>query len=350
MKRAETIAWLLGLLGIAGSGFSWWLAPARFHYAWLAALFLFVAWPLGSMALLFAHALTGGRWGFTIRPALIAGVCTMPLVLLAVGPYVVFVGDIYPWLHPKFAALLHNSWYLNGRFFAWRGGCYVIFWLALAALTLFATRPGRSPAWLVRLAPPGLAVLLLTVTFASIDSTLALDPHFDSSVYGMLIAADFVLFALAIAVLASTPFTPDREILADVAKLLLALIMIWTWLAYMQLLIVYSSDLQHDAPWYVARTAHGWGIAATAIAICHFGVPFFLLLSPRVQRSRAGIMLVSGLLIAIDIVYSWWLVLPSVPLGIGAVDLAPMLAIGGVAAGIALRAGRSALVPVAQYG
>jgi hypothetical protein len=348
MKRDEQIAWILALIGIAGSGIAWAFAPLRFHYAWLAALYLLVAWPLGSMALLFTHALTGGRWGYAIRPALMAGVWTMPLVLLAIGPYIAFIGTLYPWLHPDFAQHLPNNWYLNGPFFAARGGVYIVLWLVLALLTLLALRPGR--AWLVRIAPPGLAVLMLTVTFATIDTTLSLDPKFDSSIYGMVMAADFVLLALAIAVLASAPFIADRDMLADVAKVLLAVVMLWSWLAFMQLLIVWASDLEHDVPWYIARTAHGWGAAATAIAVCHFGIPFFLLLSPRVQRSPRMLMLIAALLIAIEIVYAWWLVLPAAPVGIGAVDLGPMLAIGGVAAGVALRVGRSSLVPEPQYG
>ena len=36
---------------------------AAFPHAWLAAVTVWMGWPLGSMALLLIHALTGGRWG-----------------------------------------------------------------------------------------------------------------------------------------------------------------------------------------------------------------------------------------------------------------------------------------------
>lgn len=338
MSRAEAVVWMLGAVGVFGSALSWALAPASFHYGWLAALSIWVAWPLGSMALLFIHALTGGRWGLAIRPALVAGVCTAPLLLLAIIPYGFSVHALYAWLDPHVAAQLKNNWYLNGPFFAWRSGCYVVAWLGLAALTLLASRSEKVDATLTRLAPPGLIVLQLTVTFAAIDATLSLDPKFDSSIYGMITGAEFVLFALAIAALASAPFIADRETLADVAKLMLALVVLWTYFDFMQLLIAWESDLQNDSPWYIARTSHGWGAAALAIGICHFGLPFFLLLSGRVQRSRAGIAFVAALLIAIEIVRAWWLVLPAAARGVGLVDLAAILAIGGVASGIAMRA------------
>ena len=340
MTRAEANAWIVGLIGVFGSALGWVFAPASFRYAWLAALFVWLAWPLGSMALLYVHALTGGRWGLAIRPALIAGVCTAPLLLLAIIPYIVSVHALYRWLDPQVAAKLANSWYLNGPFFAWRAACYVIAWLALAFFTLLALRPGRPPSMLARLAPPGLMVLAVTVTFAAIDATLSLDPTFVSSAYGMIIAAEFALFALSIAALASAPFIADREVLADIGKLMLALVVLWTYLDFMQLLIVWSSDLQDESPWYIARSSHGWGAAAVAIGLCHFGLPFFLLLSGALQRSRAAIASVAALLIAIEIVRGWWLVLPASPRGVGLVDLATMLAFGGVASGVALGARR----------
>jgi hypothetical protein len=350
MTRSEANAWILGLVGVFGSALGGIFAPASFRYAWLAALFVWLAWPLGSMALLFVHALTGGRWGFAIRPALVAGVCTAPLLLPAIIPYAFTVHALYAWLDPHVAARLDNSWYLNGRFFAWRAACYVIAWLVLAALALLALRPGRPPAVLARLAPPALIVLAVTVTFAAIDATLSLDPKFVSSAYGMIIAAEFALFALAIAALASAPFIGDRETLADIGKLMLALVVLWTYLDFMQLLIVWSSDLQDESPWYIARSSHGWGAAAVAIGVCHFGLPFFLLLSGRLQRSRAVVMFVAALLIAIEIVRGWWLVLPAAPRGVGLVDLAAVLAIGGIASGIALGAWRWLPAARAQHG
>ena len=69
LGRAETSAWLLALVGIVGSAIGWAVRPAEFPHAWLAALTFWIGWPLGSLALIFIHALTGGRWGYAIRRA-----------------------------------------------------------------------------------------------------------------------------------------------------------------------------------------------------------------------------------------------------------------------------------------
>src|SRR5579885_2928243 len=64
---------LVGIAGILMSAVGWVLTPLSFAHAWLAALTLWLSWPLGSLALLLIHALTGGRWGFAIRRPLLAG-------------------------------------------------------------------------------------------------------------------------------------------------------------------------------------------------------------------------------------------------------------------------------------
>lgn len=349
MNRGEVSAWIVGLVGVFGSVLGWVFAPARFHYAWVAALFVWLGWPLGSMAALFVHALTGGRWGAAIRPALLAGICTTPLLLLAIVPFIFSAHALYPWLDPHVSAALANGFYLNTPFLAVRGSFYVIAWLTLAASIVFALRRDAPDAVLMRLAPPGLILLAVTVTFAAIDLTLAQDPRFLSSAYGMITACSFGLFALAIAALASAPFIADREVLADVAKLMLALVLLWAYLDFMQVLIIWESDLANESPWYIARTSHGWGAAAVAIAVCHFALPFLLLLSPGVQRSRFWVSAIAALLIGIEIVRGWWLVLPYVHPGVGPVDVVAMLAMGGLAGGIALRARRAFLPPIAQH-
>ena len=77
---------------------------------------------------------------------------------------------------------------------------------------------GRSAALLYRIAPPGLILLALTVTFAAIDVTMSLDPEFKSSVYGMLAAPKALSLRLAIAVLATVivaPPAPERRRISE---------------------------------------------------------------------------------------------------------------------------------------
>ena len=168
---------------------------------------------------------------------------------------------------------------------------------------------------------------------------MSLDPSFNSSAYGMIQAAGGALFALSIAALPAA-LAARADTLADIGKMMLALVVLWAYLAFMQFLIVWESDLAADAPWYVHRAAGGWGWVMAALAVGHFLLPFVMLVFPRVQRSRNGILAVASLLIGMQVLDGWWTVLPAAPRGLAWIDLACLLAFAGSGCGLALRARR----------
>jgi hypothetical protein len=164
----------------------------------------------------------------------------------------------------------------------------------------------------------------------------------------MLVCVEAVLFALSIALL-GVAFTARRpqaaaasEVTRVLGRLLLALVVLWAYLDFMQFLIVWNSNLPDEAGWYVHRLKGGWAPLAIGIAVLHFGLPLFALLSPAVQRSRPGIGAIAALLVVLEIPRAWWIVIPASGRGIAWTDAAAMLALLGLAAGLALRAFRSA--------
>ena len=325
---------LVGAAGLIVSALGWVLDPAGFYGGWLAALTLFAAWPLGSMAILMIHALTGGRWGEPLQPALRMGVTSLPLLLPAILPLIPGLAPLYPWARPGAAHQFGNSFYLNPSFFAGRGIAYLIIWLVLGWLVL-------RPRLVASTAPVGLFVLGLTTTFAAIDTTMSLDPHFISTIYGMVAAAGIGLFALSVAVLLTVgEVAPDVR--ADFGKLLLALVVLWIYLDFIQLLIVWQSNLVAEAPWYLQRARGFWGALWLVITAGHFLLPFFLLLSPRMQRSRRVVLFVAGLLVAMAVLRSWWTVLPALDRGVDWIAIACMAGLGGVALSFARWAARRA--------
>ena len=337
--QAERAAWMAGATGLLGAAIGWLLAPAAFPHAWLAALTAWLGWPLGCMGLMLIHALTGGRWGYAIRPQLVAGTRTVVLLLAAVIPLLIVLRTLYPWARPDAAAHLGNRFYLNLPFFLGRGAVYLIAWLGLAGLILRALGQDIPEARLARIAPAGLILLAITVTFAAIDTTMSLDPRFASSAYGLIAIAEMGLLALSVSIFAAViGEPPDDTTLRNLGRLLLALLILWAYLDFMQVLIVWQSDLPNEASWYVIRSRGGWGIAGALVAGCHFVLPFFALLSPRLQGSRRGIACVTALLILSEVVRCWWLVVPASGRDFGLVDVLAMLGLIGIAAALALRA------------
>jgi hypothetical protein len=329
------LAWIAGGVGVAASLIGAVIQPEAFAFAWLAAFTTWLRWPLGCLALLLVHALTGGRWAVSTRWGFVQGVRALPLLLPAVIPLLFVLQDLYPWLRAGGSAHLDNRFYLNAPFAATRCAFYLAVWFGLAALATVRLRRNEP---LTAIAAPGLILLGLTVNFAAIDSIMTLDPHFNSSAFGMINAAESGLFALSVTILvaslAGPVAPPERE---DQAKLLQTLLILWAYLDFMQLLIVWQSDLPNEAAWYLARSSGTWAALAGLTAAVHFLLPFLALMIPRVRRSRPGLIATTTLLVIMAVIRGWWLVLPSHARGVGWIDVAAVLAFGGITTALMLR-------------
>jgi hypothetical protein len=333
--RADRIAWIAGGIGLALCVLGAILQPRVFAFAWLAASTMWLRWPLGCLTLLLVHALTGGRWGCPIRPWLVLGIGVLPLLLPAIIPVFLLLPQLYPWARPGVAAQLANGFYLNPVFATGRWIVYLIVWFGLGALALLRLRWNRP---LGAVAAPGLILLGLTANFASIDAVMSLDPQFNSSVFGMMSAAETGLFALSVTLLATVlSGSVTVEELEDLARLLQGLLILWAYLDFMQWLIVWQSDLPHDAAWYLVRSSGLWGAVAASTALAHFLLPFLALLWPSLRRSVRGIVAITGLLIVMGVIRDWWLILPAAGEGISWIDFAAVLAFGGISTGFLLR-------------
>jgi hypothetical protein len=343
-RQARHLAWVIAGLGLIGTAFGWSTERAAFPHAWLAAFSVWLGWPLGCLGLILVHALTGGRWGVVLRPQLVAGLRTSSLLLIPVAiPWLLTLAEVYPWARPGAATELANGFYLNRPFFFGRVSTYVIAWLSLSALVLRALRTEQPQEALARIAPGGLIVLALTITFSSIDLTMSLDPHFNSSVYGLITLSGMALFALSLAVFGTSFAEPDAspEVSAALGKLLLGLVLLWAYLDFMQLLIAWQSDLPSDATWYLIRGSGGWGTTTTFITVGHFVLPWCALIWPQVRRSRRGVAVICGLLASSAAVRGWWLVVPASGLAFAPVDVAAMLCVLGIGAALTLREPRN---------
>jgi hypothetical protein len=304
--------------------------PQQFYRSYLFA-YVFWTWiPIGCMSILMLHHLTGGWWGYPIRRLLEAGTRTFPVMALLIVPVLLGMSRLYEWAQPdKVAAdpiLQYKHPYLNPGFFTVRT---VIYFAILIGLAHFLNKWSKEqdqtgdPQLAVRmegLSAPGLILWGIAVTFSSIDWVMSLEPHWYSTIYGMifmmvgtLLAMSFVIFVLRM-LSDSEPIlresvTPNQ--FNDLGNLMLAFVMLWAYLSFSQFLIIWSGDIKDEIPWYMSR-AHGqWGALAAVLIVLHFAVPFFLLLQRGVTRRLRRLSVVAGLLIFLSLVDVYWLVVPA---------------------------------------
>jgi hypothetical protein len=338
-SRLRVSILVLGAASLVGCALIAIHAPEQAARSYLAAYLFFLTPALGGIALLMIHALTGGEWGMDLRPALLAASRVLPVLAVLFLPVLLSARGLYPWaapgaqppdaLGPQFA---RQEWYLNLPFFVARAvGCFVVWMWVARGLRRRLLVPG-SGVGLSRFAALGLIVYLLSVTIAATDWVMSLTPAWHSSIFGLLIGTGQVLAAAALAVGTAArthPLARPR----DLGTLLLALVLAWAYLSFMDYLTAWSADLPGETVWYLPRTRTTWQWLAALLILCQIIVPFALLLSPQVRRSRPWLRAVAGLLLFSQALYALWLVLPGFrPHGLSLhwTDALAWVGIGGV--------------------
>ncbi len=136
----------------------------------------------------------------------------------------------------------------------------------------------------------GILVYGLTVTLASIDFSMSLEPHWYSGIYGVVYMISQALaalgFAASVASLRKPQDDPAPFVSRDLGNLMLAFTMLWTYVSLSQFLIIWMGDLPEENVWYLHRLERGWRWLALALVSLAYFVPFFALLSSEVKTSR----------------------------------------------------------------
>jgi hypothetical protein len=323
-RRLLTIGIAGGLISIVGL----WTNPAQFFQSYLVAYMFVLGVTLGCLALGMVHQLSGGAWGVVIRRPIGAASRVLPVLTLLFLPLVFGMSHLYEWTHADVVAgdeaLRHKQLYLNVPFFLVRAAIYFLVWNALSfflnAWSLEQDRTG-DPAVARRmqlLSAGGLLGYGLTVTFASFDWLMSLEPHWFSTIYGVLIIGGQGLAALAFLIVVSAWLSrrpPLQGIIVpshfhDLGNLMLAFVMLWAYFAFSQYLIIWSGNLPEEIAWYLHRLQTGWRAVGVLLVVLHFVAPFGLLLSRAIKRQANLLVKVAYLILVLRVVDLFWLVAP----------------------------------------
>jgi len=329
ITRWRRTAFFIGGAGLILTLSGVFVSLDQFFRSYLWAFLFWFSLALGCLPLLMLYHLVGGGWGFTIRRIIESGTRTLPIMAIFFVPILLGVHNLYEWSHADRVAadeaLQQKHLFLNVPFWIVRAVLYFTIWLfysrRLNALSAAQDDTGdeRIVKRFQKISGPGLVFYGLTITFAVFDWAMSLEPHWYSTIYGMMWIVSQALSALAfsIAVVAllseRAPIVqlsrPDH--LHDLGNLLLAFVMLWAYLSFSQFLIIWSGNLPEEIQWYLSRINNGWQWVAAALLVFHFFVPFFLLLSRFRKRRVRSLTIVALLVLLMRVVDTFWLVTPA---------------------------------------
>jgi hypothetical protein len=346
--RVQRIALAIGAIGISLCGLFAMHDRTQMFRSYLFAYVFWLAIPIGCMAILMLHHLTGGWWGYPIRRLLEAGTRTFVWMAILFVPVLLGMSHLYKWAQPAEVAadplLQYKRPYLNPQFFTVRVVIYFAIWIGLAwLLNKWSSEQDRTgdprlATLLEALSGPGLILWGIAVTYSSIDWVMSLEAHWFSTMYGMIVMVVAALTAMSFVVFVLRKLSGQEPIahavtpsqFNDLGNLMLAFVMLWAYLSFSQFLIIWAGNIKDEIPWYTSRAFGGWGVMAVILIVLHFALPFLLLLQRGVKRRLQMLSMVAGMLIALSLVDVYWLVAPAYDHDGPSVSLLDVFAVGGI--------------------
>lgn len=351
-SRSRWVSLAIGVLAMLGI-----TIPLAFHESrrdfFSAYLFAYMFWlgvTLGGLTIVMIHNLTGGKWGQLVRRIGQAAGLMAPLMLVLFIPILFGMHELFPWTHAdelaKEAVLRHREPYLNLPFFFGRAALYLLLWVALAFIIRFLGRrveeTGREStrSALRGWSAAGLIIYLMTMTNAGYDWAASRDVEFYSTAFGFVLTtgqaiAGMSFCILVMALLMRTVRDPDLlfagispyerppvnppeasapNVLNDVGNLLLVMVILWTYVSFMQFLVIWMGNTREDNGYFLARglgQPSPWRWVGLALIVFHFFVPFFLLLFRGIKKRLGPLVGVAAVLFVMHFVEQYWIVAPN---------------------------------------
>ena len=306
----------------------------------------------GALVMLMLQYVTGGKWGLLLRRPLEAMTRTLPLVALLFVPIIVFMKHLYVWArYPNVAAssqalrqglidketqitMESKRTMLNpGSVILQSVILFGVFCLFMYLLNRWSLERDADTArgteqsydrWRIKfenLSGIGIFIYVVLMTMGAIDWIKSLDVTWYSSIWGLqfLVAQGYAVLALSIlTVILLSRYEPVKTLLRvteqhDLGKFAFAFVMLNIYLTFAEFLIIWAGNVPDEIPWYLNRIRGGWWTICTLDFVCHWLIPFVILLSRDVKRSKHKMIWVTSFMIFARFVDMFWLIEPNFP-------------------------------------
>ncbi len=323
-------------LGIGGIALLAWLVglyfdPEKALRGWLLGFVFWGGIGIGSIGVLMLQYMTGGAWGVVIRRIMEASSRTLPLIVVMFIPLAVGVTTLYEWTHlpADDYTVVHRGAYMTPLWWIIRSAIYfLVFYLMAYLLNKWSAEQDRTDnyedaasllARMSRFSGPMTVIFALIVTFAAVDWVMTLDPHFFSTIWGLLFVVGWTLSCMCFAVTMLAYLVdkvPMNGVLGkrhfhDIGKLMLALVMVWTYFNLSQWLIIWSGNIPEETVWYVTRMKTGWYWVGVILILFHFAFPFLVLLQQDFKRKPKMLASIAVFILLMRFVDMFFLIGPT---------------------------------------
>ena len=304
----------------------------------------------GALAFLMVQYVSGGKWGQILRRPLEAMTRTIWVIIVMLLPVLLLMKHLYQWAkYPNASATL---WAYKNGFMTQEQqltanskhamlnptgavvqAVIVLGFMALVITILnhWSVQRDQDPTagtlasfdkWRTRfenLSGPSILLYVILMTDFVILFVKSLDVTWYSSVYGLqfLVAQGYGVLALGILTLVLlSRYEPMKTMFRiteqhDLGKLAFAFTMLNIYLTFAEFLIIWSGNVPDEIPWYLHRIHGGWWVICSLDVVCHWIIPFSLLLSRDIKRSKHKMIWLCTFMIGARLIDMFWLIEPN---------------------------------------
>ncbi len=221
-----------------------------------------------------------------------------------------------------------KTWYLSQTFFLGRLVAYFLVWYLIGwTLLKWSTEQDKTKDLALtlkmnRFSAPGIALLVLTLTFAAFDWIMSLDPTWYSTIFGVTFFAGSMVCAFAVLILTFLEMRKEgvlvKEVTVehyhDLGKLLFGFMCFRAYVCFSQFMLIWYASIPEETTFYHHRWDVGiWKNVSLALVVLHFMVPFVFIMSRNVKRNLNLLKVGAWVLLGMHVVDIYWLILPNAP-------------------------------------
>lgn len=359
VSRPAANIWLaVTAIGLAGTIFAAVDDTRQFYFSYLNAFVFCVTLALGCLFFVVIHHLVRASWSTSFRRIAENYAANLPYFALLFIPVAIGYHDLFHWSHEgiteKDPIIAWKSGYLNAPAFFIRAGVFFLLWSLMIwffrgnSVKQDETGDTQLTYKMRWWAPLSIIGFALSITFAGIDWLMSLDPHWFSTMFGVICFAGSMVACFATLCLTGLWMT-KRGVLTntltkgnfhDAGKLMFGFTCFWTYTSFSQFFLIWYGNIPEETAWFLLRTNEGWEYIGRLLIIGHFILPFWFLMSRHVKRNRFALGAAAVWLLGMHYVDLFYIIQPILHHHLSfdiVANVSTLMALGGFSVYMAIR-------------
>ncbi len=365
----KNLAYGLTAVGLILVALAYFIDPTRSAFNNVILLMFLTSIGLGSLLIVALEYLGGAVWSTPFRRIgefLAATLLILPLVAI---PIYFNMHELYHWTHLDVVEhdtiLSGKSSYLNMGFFTIRVVAFFAIWILFYWLITRnskkqdITGEDKLTKTNIKLSAIFIPIFGLTITFASIDWLMSLEPHWFSTMFGVYFFAGTFMSAISFITLLLVYLNEKGHLVKGLTKdhyysfgvFMFGFVCFWAYIAFSQYMLIWYANMPEETIWFLNRWEGSWQTFSVVVMIfLHFVFPFFILASQPSKMDGKKLKIMAVWLLVVHFLDLYWIVFPTFsPEGFmfGWIELGfLLLAFGLVLLVFTLKAKNNNLIPI----